>query len=104
MATEKTAFINPQTNRMTLDQILTKEDLRLFKEELIEDFKSILGTSKPLTKKWLKSAEVRELLNISPGTLQNFRVNGTLTFTKIGGILYYNQDDIQKVLEQNQIH
>jgi hypothetical protein len=38
---------------------------------------------------WLKSSEVRKLLKISSGTLQNLRINGTLNFYKIGGILYY---------------
>lgn len=50
-------------------------------------------------KKWLKSIEVRKLLNISPGTLQNLRINGTLRFTKIGGMLYYKLEDIHKLLE-----
>ena len=51
------------------------------------------------TKKWLRSGEVRKLLDISPGTLQNMRVNGTLPFTRMGGVLYYDSGDIQKILE-----
>ena len=54
-----------------------------------------------LQKKWLKSPEVRELLGISPGTLQNLRMNGTLPFTKVGGVVYYQSDDILKMLEAN---
>lgn len=52
-------------------------------------------------KEWLKSFEVRKLLGISPGTLQNLRVNGTLAFTRIGGLMFYRRDDIQKLLESN---
>ncbi|EHQ25081.1 helix-turn-helix domain-containing protein [Mucilaginibacter paludis] len=48
-----------------------------------------------------KSCEVRKMLNISPGTLQNLRINGTLRFTKIGSIMYYKLEDINKVLEGN---
>ena len=60
--------------------------------------------SKPQQQKqWLKSNEVRKLLNISPGTLQNLRVNGTLTYTKIGGILYYSSNDLEKVIETNKV-
>ena len=44
---------------------------------------------------------MRELLGISPGTLQNLRVNGTLPFTKVGGMVYYQSDDILKMLEEN---
>jgi hypothetical protein len=51
------------------------------------------------SKQWLKSNEVRKMLNISPGTLQNLRINGTLRFSKIGGMMYYKLEDINKVLE-----
>jgi hypothetical protein len=40
-------------------------------------------------KQWLKSGEVRKLLQISPGTLQHLRDTGQLPFTKPGGIIYY---------------
>lgn len=83
-------------------QIVTTDDLREFRIELIEDFKQLLKEhgGQP-SKKWLKSPEVRKLLNISPGTLQNLRVNGTLPFTKMGGALYYDNEDIQKILQAN---
>jgi len=51
------------------------------------------------TKKWLKSKEVRKLFNISPGTLQNLRAKGTLPFTRVGGVIYYDAQDIQRILE-----
>ena len=53
------------------------------------------------TKRWLRSKEVIKLLKISPGTLQNLRINGTLTYTKIGGTLYYDNSDIEKLLNNN---
>lgn len=83
-------------------QIVTTDDLRELRIELLEDFKRLLKEhgGQP-TKKWLKSPEVRKLLNISPGTLQNLRVNGTLPFTKMGGALYYDNEDIQKILQSN---
>jgi len=85
--------------------IITTEDLKEFKLELLEDIKSIFNNqSKHSTKKWLKSPELRELLGISPGTLQNLRINGTLPFTKIGGVIYYDYEEIQKILTQNRIH
>ena len=49
-------------------------------------------------KKWLKSYEVKKILNISTGTLQNLRSNGTLPHTKIGGLIYYDAELINKVL------
>jgi len=85
--------------------IITTEDLMEFKFELLEDIKELLQNNKGRSeKKWLKSNEVRELLGISPGTLQNLRINETLPFTKIGGVLYYEYHEIMEVLEKNKIH
>lgn len=82
-------------------EVLTKEDLQLFKTELLSAISQLLNATPQNKQKWLKSKEVLELLTISPGTLQNLRINGTLTFTKIGGTIYYDQDDINKILQQN---
>ena len=81
-------------------EIITKEDLNEFRELLLNDFKAICQ-SKPIAEntKWLKSYQVKNMLKISPGTLQNLRVNGTISYTKIGGILYYKYEDIQRLLE-----
>jgi hypothetical protein len=83
--------------------IITLEDLQKFKKELIEEVKNLLAERSGTTplRKWLKSHEVRRLLTISPGTLQHLRINGKLPFTKIGGVIYYNYDDIQKMLQDN---
>lgn len=81
-------------------EIITKEDLEGFRIKLLDDLKKILSDQIPNKRKeWLKSPEVRKLLKISPGTLQNLRINGTLQFTKIGGIMYYRMDDIDRLLE-----
>ena len=86
-------------------EIITTDDLREFKIELLDDFKRLLKehAGQP-TKKWLKSPEVRKLLDISPGTLQNLRINGTLPFTKMGGLMYYDYEDIKKFLSENKQH
>jgi hypothetical protein len=82
-------------------EIITKEDLQIFRFQLLDDLKNIIHTKPHKQKQWLKSSEVRKLLKISPGTLQNLRINGTLSFTKIGSIIYYNYDDIETMLDQN---
>ena len=80
--------------------IITIEDLQNFKQELLAELQTILSQRQPTpTRKWLKSHEVRRLLTLSPGTLQNLRINGTLPFTKIGGVIFYDYDDIQKMLQ-----
>jgi hypothetical protein len=83
-------------------EILTTDDLREFKIELLEELKQLLQETQGLhEKKWLRSGEVRKLLDISQGTLQNMRVNGTLPYSKMGGLLYYKSQDIYKILESN---
>jgi hypothetical protein len=67
-------------------EIITKEDLELFRVRLLADLKRFLDElRKPVETKWLRSREVRGLLKISPGTLQNLRINGKSQPTKIGG-------------------
>jgi hypothetical protein len=63
-------------------QIITTEDLYIFKQELLQELKDLIISLPNQQKKWLKSPEVRKMLGISPGTLQNLRVNGTLPYTK----------------------
>lgn len=84
-------------------QIITIEDLNEFRSLLLNDLKQIIQSKPQQSKQWLKSNEVRKLLNISPGTLQNLRINGTLSYTKIGGIMYYDNTDIDKLLNGNKV-
>ncbi len=85
--------------------IITTDDLREFKMELLDDIKQILTKQSTGTfKKYLKSSEVMDMLKISPGTLQNLRINGTLPYTKMGGTIFYDSKDIQKVMDDNRVH
>ena len=85
--------------------IITTDDLREFKMELLDEIKELLNKRASGTiKKYLKSSEVMNLLQVSPGTLQNLRVNGTLPYTKVGGIIYYDAEEIQQVMSANRVH
>ncbi len=84
--------------------ILTIEDLQDFKKELLQELKKLFPNNQSGNqKKWLKSTEVRKLLSISPGTLQNLRINGTLPYSRMGGVIYYDHDEIQKILTNSRI-
>ena len=83
---------------MTAIDLITREDLKTFKNELLTEMKAIVQPAQGPAKQWIKSVDVRKLLSISPGTLQNLRINGTLRFTKVGGMMYYTLEDIQKLL------
>lgn len=82
---------------MVID-LITREDLNEFRNLLLNDLKQLIKPQTQQGKQWLKSYEVRKMLNISAGTLQNLRINGTLAFTKIGGLMYYKYSDIEKVM------
>ena len=85
--------------------IITTDDLREFKTELLEELRELLTEQNSgRLKKFLKSSEVMDMLQISPGTLQNLRINGTLPYMKVGGLIYYDAEEIQKVLMENRIH
>ncbi|MBK6979114.1 MAG: helix-turn-helix domain-containing protein [Cytophagaceae bacterium] len=83
-------------------EFITKDEFSSFKEELIQELKSIFA-EKTSGKKWLKSSEVRKMLSISAGTLQTLRSNGTLPYTKIGGTMYYELKDVESILINNKI-
>jgi hypothetical protein len=81
------------------EQLITIEDLDTFKSQLLEEIKKLLiGNLRPFEKKCFKSSEVKRMLGISSGTLQNLRVNGTLPYSKIGRLIFYQQDDVDRLL------
>lgn len=85
-------------------QLLTIEDLEEFKNNLLKELRTLLKElSGQPGRKWLKSFEVKKLLGISPGTLQNLRINGKLPFTKIGGVILYDYEDVQRMLCEHKI-
>ena len=82
--------------------IVTQEDLERFKESLLEEIQEILLKHDRVTlDRWIKSNRVMGKLGISPGTLQNFRINGTIPFSKLGGIIYYDEEEIHNILMDN---
>ncbi|MCR8668231.1 helix-turn-helix domain-containing protein [Aestuariibaculum sp. M13] len=85
--------------------IITTDDLREFKIELLEDLKELISKQAEFkSKKWLKSPDVRKLLGVSHGTLQNLRINGTLPYSKLGGVIYYDYQEILDAMEKNKIN
>ncbi|PSK90772.1 helix-turn-helix domain-containing protein [Taibaiella chishuiensis] len=86
------------------DQLITIDDLETFREKLLNDLNLLLkeAQNQP-SKRWLKSAEVRRILDIAPGTLQSMRDSGVIKFMKIGGTLYYDQGDIEVMFEKNKV-
>ncbi len=88
----------------TEDQLLTLGDLEDFKDEMLNELKRIIKEciGQP-GKKWLKSSEVKKLLGISHGFLQTLRDTGILPFSKIGGAIYYDIEDISLMMESHKV-
>lgn len=86
---------------MATFEMLTKEDLIEFRKELLTELHEAIKKNTIPTKRWLKTDEVRTLLGVSAGTLQSLRISGTLTYTKLGGILYYDYEHIEKMMQVN---
>jgi hypothetical protein len=81
---------------MNINEIATKADI----EEIlfaIDQLRNLL-TSQKADQKFLRSADVRELLRISDGTLQRLRINKTLPASKVNGTWFYKYEDVVKML------
>lgn len=84
--------------------VATWKDLQEIKEELLQEIcQEIQNRIKPPQKTYLKSSEVKSMLKISTGTLQTLRVNGTLPYSKVGGLILYEKEDIIKIIEENRV-
>lgn len=80
-----------------LDQLVTKEDLQVFKKDLLRSIQQLSQNTKQPTS-WIKTKQAKVLLECSTGTLLTLRSNGTLSYSRIGGTIYYNIDDINQLL------
>ncbi len=47
---------------------------------------------------WLDNQDVCRTFNLSLRTLQTYRDNGTLPFTRIGNKMYYKADDLKRII------
>lgn len=91
--------------------IVTVDDLLAFKSEVIDHLEKVkaeiiqsiptyVAPAEP-EMDLLKSFQVQKMLGISAGTLHTLRINGTIPYTKVGGVIYYDRQDIMKILEEN---
>lgn len=73
--------------------------------ELIAEIEALFSKyqKKPDNKTWLRSTDVRKMLKISHGTLQNLRTKGIIKGHKMEGMLFYDADEIDRVLLENEV-
>ncbi len=81
-------------------EIVTRDDLELFRIQLLNDIKKlIVSTDSREEKQWLKNVEVRKMLKVSANTVQRLRIAGKLKSSKLGGVHYYRFEDIENLLK-----
>jgi hypothetical protein len=86
---------------MDVNEIATKGDLEKLKTEILSAIAKLsAGAVGPQTK-WVKSKDVMKFLGISSSSLQTLRINGTIPYTKLSGLHYYDMDDLQKIMAKN---
>lgn len=85
-------------------ELITLADLENLKREIVGEIRSLLNSKTEMNRdqKWVKSKDVQKLLQISAGTLQNLRNRKMIPFTKLGGVIFYNREDLKKVMEKKE--
>jgi hypothetical protein len=82
--------------------VMTIEDFQNLKKEFLDEIRSTMKEGSSATpRKLLKSKDVMDLLKVSKGTLRTLHLNGTLPHVKIGGAIYYDPEDINKMIEKH---
>lgn len=81
-------------------------DLILNLSQEIKDLKARiellrLSRAEVLRDTWIDNQDVLQTLHISKRTLQTFRDNGTLPYSKIQGKFYYKVSDVEQLLQDN---
>ncbi len=75
---------------------VTKEELKEFKKNVIQEILNIIKYNPSLQEKWVKTDRAREILGCSRGKIQSLRAKGVLQYTKIGGTYYYSIESVLK--------
>jgi len=84
-----------------MENQITKEDLRLFAQTIIGEFKELLAKQdKETSLEWVKAKVARQLLSISPASLQTLRISQKIQYRKILGSYYYNRKDIENLFNE----
>src|SRR5438874_2021945 len=91
---------------MDINAIASKQDLTELWDKIVlmfnEKFAQLSGTETTAKQQqWLRSREVRKLLNISDNKLRDMRNNREIPFSLVGKTYYYSGTAIQQVMDNN---
>jgi hypothetical protein len=85
-------------------EIVTKEDLQVLRMQLLSDISAILvargkGGPAPAGEGY-KTKDVRKILGCSINKLVSLRVARKVRWKKIGGTVYYNREDVRRLVDE----
>lgn len=83
-------------------EIVTKEDLASFRKLLLDDLRQMLlevGQMKEQSVEGYRTKDVRKVLGCSVNKLMSLRVSKKIRVKKVGGTLYYNKEDVRRLVE-----
>lgn len=78
------------------------EMMKMHFEAFIKEIEQLCESS-PTINKWLDNQDVCLLLKISKRTLQYYRDNRIIPFSRIGNKCYYKISDVEKLLKDSEI-
>jgi len=82
-------------------EFVTKEDLQTLRFQIVGDIKELLDQApRPVDgeMRGYRTREVRHLLGCSANKLKSLCAEERIRTKKIGGTIYYNKDDIKRLL------
>ncbi|MGV3595192.1 MAG: helix-turn-helix domain-containing protein [Sediminibacterium sp.] len=83
--------------------IVTKDDLLVFRNNLLADLKAVISEvvqKIPESPEGYKTKHVRAILGCSVNKLVALRISRKIRVKKVGGTLYYNKDDVKKLVQE----
>jgi hypothetical protein len=81
--------------------ILTQEQYNEIITRMDEIKSEIKGSSKSSDNDFVDNADFIKLMNISKRTAQAWRDEGKISFSQVGGKIYYKMSDVQELLNHN---
>jgi len=80
-------------------ETITRQDLEVLRAQIANDLEVLISAKNDQNETeedfdWMRSKKIRKLMDISPATLQNFRISGKIRHKKIMGSYYYNKQDL----------
>jgi hypothetical protein len=91
--------------KVNKDQLITVRDLIDFKQQLIGDIKKLLKESNGHPgHQWLKAFEIKKMLRLSESKLQYLRDKRVIPFKKLGGVTYYNLEEIEALMSSGKLN